>query len=787
MIVTCDACGTSFNFDEKMIKPGGSKVRCSKCQSIFTAYPPETAPQAARAEAVQIDSVAAAGGLEDLDLDEIEKELELDFADTDEIDQADPADFDFKFDEDETPDGAEVAESDALDFSELGLDADDTQEAGTDQEALNFDLNLETDDTDSQEPLAAPTADDDLSFDLDLGDGTGGEESTSSDEGQVAELDLDLDAEGAEDANRSAAATDADDDLGFDLDLNLDAEEEKSPAPAEPAGDDLDGFGDLSLELDEEDSGDGQIEFDETSDMELSVEDSSAAGAETDDELDFSLDLEGDESTADAKGAADDEFDFDLDAGSANAAADSSEDELDLSIDLESAESDAGLEEEASGKPVDFDLDLDFDGDAKADAPPTGSSQLEETDEIDLADLEEMIEDSPDASGMDSDAEELDLDLAMEGGDEAGVSMQETDELDLSGLDDSLEGGGGEVGEDDLSDLLQIEPDADDADLDFELDEGGEVEESRGRTSDVADEDEEFNLSDLDDMLEIDGEETGDGNAAQDFDLELDLEEDLGTGSGDDEFEVAEPAPIAETAALDEAVVEGGEVGQGFDMGMLDDNEQADPFLEDEESQPPRAARKGSRGIGGFFKFLLVLVLLGGGGYAAYFLTQYFGVEIPYMDTVKNSVRKVPYVGEWLGPAVQDSGNLNFAIPENEVNGYFVQNQNLGQLYVIEGEVRNLYDDPRRFVRITGRLYAGGREMKHEKTVFAGNVLTDKELAGLDGATIDKMLGNRFGRSKANVNIDKGATIPFMLVFYDLAPNLEEYTVEVADSVAVKK
>jgi predicted Zn finger-like uncharacterized protein len=786
MIVTCDACGTSFNFDEKMIKPGGSKVRCSKCQSIFTAYPPETASQAVRAEAVQTGSVAGAGGLEDLDLDEIEKELELDFADTDEIDQADQAEFDFKFDEDDTSDDGDVAESDALDFSELGLDTDDTQEVGTDQEASNFDLNLETDDTDSQSPPSATTADDDLSFDLDLGEETAGEESASSAETHGADLDLDLDAEDTEDVNRGAAAADTDDDLGFDLDLNLDAEEEKHSAPAEPAGDDLGGFGDLSLDLDEEDSGEGQIEFDETSDMELSVEDGSATGAGTDSELDFSLDLEGDESTADAKGAADDEFDFGPDAGSANAAADSSEDELDLSIDLDSAEADAGLEEKASGKPVDFDLDLDFDGDAQADAPPAGSSRLEETDEIDLADLEEMIQDSPDADGTDSEAEEIDLDLAMEGEDEAGVSMQETDELDLSGLDDPLESRG-EVGEDDLSDLLQIEPDADDADLDFELDEGGDFEESRSRASDVADDDEEFNLSDLDEMLEIDEAETGDRNAAQDFDLELDLEEDLGTGSGDDEFEVTEPAPIAETAALDEAVVEGGEAGQGFDMGMLDDNEQADPFFEDEESQPPRAAGKGRRGIGGFFKFLLVLLLLGGGGYAAYFLTQYFGVEIPYMDTVKNSVRKVPYVGEWLGPAVQDSGNLNFAIPENEVNGYFVQNQKLGQLYVIEGEVRNLYDDPRRFVRITGRLYAGGRELKHEKTVFAGNVLTDKELAGLDAATIDKMLGNRFGRSKGNVNIDKGATIPFMLVFSDLAPNLEEYTVEVADSVAVKK
>jgi hypothetical protein len=773
-----------------MIKPGGSKVRCSKCQSIFTAYPPATAPQGARAEAVQTDSVAAAGGLEDLDLDEIEKELELDFADTDEIEQTDQADFDFKFDEDEPPGDADLADSDALAFSQLGLDADETQEAGTDEEALNFDLNPETDDTDSHEPIAANTEDDDLNFDLDLGEDAVGGESTSNDEGRAANLELDLGLEDTQEENTVAAAGNDDDDIGFDLDLDLGAEEGQSSGSVEPPEDESDTFGDLSLDLDEEDSSDGQLEFDETSDLGLSIEDGSAAAADTDGELDFSLEMEGENEKSDAAGAEDDGFDFDLEDGSTNTAGETSEDDLDLTINLESAaEAEDDLEGETSDKPVEFDLDLDFDSEVETDAPPSGSSNLEATDEIDLADLEDMIEDMPDDAGRDSDAEELDLDLAMEGEDSADMTMEETGERELSGMGEDLAAGTGagiEGGEEDLSDLLQFEPDSGNADLDFELDEAGEIEDSQAQTSGPAEDEEQFILSDLDDMLEFDEADDGGGDAAQDFDLELDLEEDIDADSSDEEFEGDDPAPVAETTALDEAVVEG-EPAHGFDMGMLEDNEQTDPFLEDDKSQPPQVVKKKRRGIGGFFKFLLVLVLLGGGGYGAYFLTQYFGVEIPYMNTVKNSVRKVPYVGEWLGPAVQDSGNLKFAIPENKVNGYFIQNQKLGQLYVIEGEVRNLYDDPRRFVRITGKLYAGGRELKHEKTVFAGNVLTDKELAGLDGATIDKMLGNRFGRSKANVNIDKGATIPFMLVFYDLAPNLDEYTVQVADSVAVKK
>ena len=35
MIVTCKECSTSFNLERKLIKPTGSKVRCSKCHSLF--------------------------------------------------------------------------------------------------------------------------------------------------------------------------------------------------------------------------------------------------------------------------------------------------------------------------------------------------------------------------------------------------------------------------------------------------------------------------------------------------------------------------------------------------------------------------------------------------------------------------------------------------------------------------------------------------------------------------------------------------------------------------------
>jgi len=39
MIVTCENCFRQFNLNELLLKPNGSKVRCTKCSNIFIAYP----------------------------------------------------------------------------------------------------------------------------------------------------------------------------------------------------------------------------------------------------------------------------------------------------------------------------------------------------------------------------------------------------------------------------------------------------------------------------------------------------------------------------------------------------------------------------------------------------------------------------------------------------------------------------------------------------------------------------------------------------------------------------
>ena len=54
MEIGCEKCGTRFELEDSLIQKEGSKVRCSVCRHVFTAYPPE--------ETIGIDAAPAEDG-----------------------------------------------------------------------------------------------------------------------------------------------------------------------------------------------------------------------------------------------------------------------------------------------------------------------------------------------------------------------------------------------------------------------------------------------------------------------------------------------------------------------------------------------------------------------------------------------------------------------------------------------------------------------------------------------------------------------------------------------------
>ena len=816
MILTCEKCDTSFSFNEDLIQSAGSKVRCSKCRHIFVAYPPtpieETAAAAPTEDTSAVEKSAPdTANLDDLDLDAIEKSLNLD---TDLATEKEPpvaqatsgSDLDLDFDEDDSEASADAIEAslestDELDF-DLDLDFDSASnedEGGADltseaTETMNFELDLGVGDEASESITEDDVAEtEDLSFDLDLG--------------------LDEEPEGVDALTKDGDTTD---DLEFELDLDLD-DTEADQSGSEPALDGLDfDPGEKSVVAD---SG---VEFDETQELDLS-------------DMDSLLDLGHEDVEESVSDESTESLDFDLDFGQ------------DADAKINDVEEEPGVE--SSEEDLEFELDLDPI--ESEDSAVDDAAEIEPTEELDLADLEKMIEsedDSEQQARAESEIDELDFELdqndeiieesaEVTAVEDAVEESEVTDDFDLTGLDDLLEiddgptpsdepdraqaiqenneielaavesDGEDEVALDDMFDLEmeELDPveDTAEADDEFQLDlEDQPVSEITTESKETveAQEEDEFDLSDLDDMLEIEDSPQEDVSTDEEEEFELDL--DFGDTAVDDEtgeagleFEVEEEEPaenkVAEAAAVASTAFTAESGSDEFDMGTttsLDDeitvgeDEALVAEEHDEAAQPVKAKKKR---VGGLMKTLLVLVLLLGGGFGAIIGAQYLGIDIPYLDKVKDL--NIPFVSDLLGPKQQDLGNLNITIIEKDVDGKFVTNKQLGTMYVVSGVIKNDYNHPRSFIQITGKLYSKGRKLKLNKTVYAGNVLADTELSQLNQAAINKKLSNRMGKNRSNLNVKKGAKLPFMIVFTNLPKDPDEYTVEVARSVKAKK
>ena len=181
--------------------------------------------------------------------------------------------------------------------------------------------------------------------------------------------------------------------------------------------------------------------------------------------------------------------------------------------------------------------------------------------------------------------------------------------------------------------------------------------------------------------------------------------------------------------------------------------------------------------------FLLLLLAVG-----VLIIPKSLGIHIPYISDIKvpylsDLDLKIPYLSDWLNPQEQDvTGNLKIMPMGRTISGNFVETEKAGRLFVIRGKIKNQYDHPRSFVKVTGKLYQKGKKLARKSTVYVGNVISNQDLAGMRIADINKRMKHKFGAKKSNLKIKSGKVVPFMIVFDKLPKNLDEYTVEVASS-----
>ena len=873
MIITCKECNSSFNVDDGLIKETGSKVKCSKCENIFTAYPHSPEDDLLLNSDEQLLGSDESSELNDLDssLDELFSGNESLDTPTDQEDADEVLGFglglDPEIDEKEDPPAsAPDTEKSELDLGDLDdkLDMDPGAEVENLLEDTDDKLNLELDFddgavTESEETSMPGDELPDLE-DLSTLDG----ESLAAVNTDAILEDLDLEAEDKQETTEKGTVIDDEPDLtGLDLedaetaksddsdDLNLDQlldeedeiqendeiadvavapeetvdkldlsdlglESDDAPAAETDTGEDSEDLN-LDLLLDEDDknqqddkNADTDMaleEIDETLDLsDLDFEDDDAPTAETDtgeDSEDLNLDLlldEDDKNQQDDKNA-----DTDM-------ALEEIDETLDLS-DLDFEDDDAPvMEQKSKEEPEDFDLNLDSEPEAIADdADKIG-------DELDLSDLEEIIDsDSDEPAEKTADALEPELELNnVQETPAASVTpaAEDDDELDFSDLENMLK-------PDEATEAKDDGDNADELDLRFDIDEPVADVGHSPASGDSSDENGEDDLLDIEKMLE-ENEETADekldsplemeathedaskdeGDLELDFDLESELQEkeDLFEGSvtADEQLESnlltsdeagASEEAVLEGAELDEAVLQGAVTTDEFatdellETGGVDNQTDVLPVTDDSPLAPAGMMPK-SRSKKPVLVALLLLLLAGG----ILIVPNMLGIKIPYISDIKIPYLsdldiKIPYLSDKLNPKAKDvAGNLKIIPLGGTINARFVNDSQGNQRFVIHGKIKNDYDHPRSFIKVTGKIYQKGGKLVKTESVYCGNVLSESELTGMKIAAITKRLSNRFGDKKSNLKVKTGQTLPFMIVFDKLPQNLDEYTVEVDGS-----
>ncbi|MDR1041127.1 MAG: zinc-ribbon domain-containing protein [Deltaproteobacteria bacterium] len=142
----------------------------------------------------------------------------------------------------------------------------------------------------------------------------------------------------------------------------------------------------------------------------------------------------------------------------------------------------------------------------------------------------------------------------------------------------------------------------------------------------------------------------------------------------------------------------------------------------------------------------------------------------PQLDTASLTQPDVPNSTE----------HLNFS--KDLTTHHYRSNSEAGNILIVTGRVENRFPDRRSYIKVKAVLKNSQGTVVAERDAFAGNYLTENELTTLPMSEILARLALRGGQNSSNINIAPGSSVPFMLVFDKLPPDLAEYVVECVSS-----
>ncbi len=139
---------------------------------------------------------------------------------------------------------------------------------------------------------------------------------------------------------------------------------------------------------------------------------------------------------------------------------------------------------------------------------------------------------------------------------------------------------------------------------------------------------------------------------------------------------------------------------------------------------------------------------------------------------------KLSSFAKWVGLESGEGGSITIKNPQ----GAFLVNREAGEIFVVSGEAVNNYKNPRASIQVKAAVLGPKGEKILQKTAYCGNLLSKEQLTTLPMSKIEEAMGSPFGDSLANLGVQPGKEIPFVVVFSGVPKNAGEFSVEVVGS-----
>lgn len=269
-----------------------------------------------------------------------------------------------------------------------------------------------------------------------------------------------------------------------------------------------------------------------------------------------------------------------------------------------------------------------------------------------------------------------------------------------------------------------------------------------------------------------------------------DLAVELDGGEGE------EPASEIEEAA---AAAEAADSRIGVDEDLFDIDAQNEKRAKESltkkkvkkkvKKEKPGKEKKKSNPIASVIVFAVLLLFAG--GVIAYLYAPDLLKSIPFIGSLVETPGapapaqpKAPKPAAGQKPASEAPAPVadikDLALKDIQQN--YVENEKVGELFVVQGSVVNNFKTPKELIRIEASLFdANGLPVVTKKQLI-GNTLTLFQLQMLTIEEIDKELQDKVGIVTSNTNIPSGGEVPFVVVFANPPQNVAEFGVKIIEA-----